>query len=982
MANRYEISTASIVVDIRPWGTRMAEALAQPEMMAIWGGMALVVGFMVPILLVIMVPIFLIMYIASGKVAASLPVRYPPGSVNPENKKKGDGILYLGGVHVEKSKEDRMATEDIADKFQETWFADDDLRKHAFVLGSTGSGKSELLKGVFWCGLCWGSGFFVADGKADNKLPLDNYNMARYFGRDDDLLTLNFLLGSKTPEEVRNSRRRHTNKLNPFSRAGDDTIVQMGSNLLPKAEGESKAWQEKCLNFWRSLVPALVWIRDNEGLNLTVSVFIDYLPLNKVEELYAKGAKLALDNNGVWPDAFAGIKSYIEGGIPGYRIERLLRKFQLAPARPMAPGSKPEPLEQESTIYDQHGYRASQLAPAMNLLDKTYGHIFRDRFSEIDMADATLNNRILVMLIPSLEKSAAEAENLGKLTVACLRVMMGKNLGADLEGSREALIESKATEANYPYIVALDELGYYFADGLAVMFAQARSLGFFMIAAAQDIEKLTEGGRAPEAGAMIANTMAKIFMRNADAQKTNDMIQKYLGEVTLALRKDYEWREGFGFARSKEIRVEKVQAVTMKNLSVLGPGKAVLSTLGKTVKIASLFVGDFLAKYPTQDFHINRFLQVRPMTQGEVEANSLPIDALSDKIVKGEKLRLLVTGELGLPDLRALADERPYSARHELALDVVNAVAAAVERLPANVVGAKRAAYLYIAAKKAMLAARGAGGGSGIGSSGGAADVGQRPGDQVFSGGPEESYVTPGQALGGVGASRTGEQITDGSGSGVVPRSETNAQEVDPFAFLNEAKPLQRKPLASVLAADAADASAIVAAASEASRLLSKTGAAGATEAQASPPAAFDALLGQVIDAGEPVLFEGEGATPRQDERARPAALAERAPLDRSSGVNDNVQAAAQSSQWIGRALAEAGIALKTKGDTVVGFTAEAKASLEAVEALLGNDQPGQASAAVEQLVAQQATPSIIPETGADFDDIDSILAQIEQNAP
>src|SRR5690606_34720375 len=113
------------------------------------------------------------------------------------------------------------------------------------------------------------------------------------------------------------------------------------------------------------------------------------------------------------------------------------------------------------------------------------------------------------LLIPSLEKSASEAENLGKLTIACLRVMMARNLGSELEGSRAELLESKATEAPYPYVAALDELGYYFSDGIAVMFAQARSLGISMIAAAQDLEKLTEGNRAAEAGAMKGNTVNK-----------------------------------------------------------------------------------------------------------------------------------------------------------------------------------------------------------------------------------------------------------------------------------------------------------------------------------------------------------------------------------------------------------------------------------------------------------------------------------------
>src|SRR3546814_19907815 len=97
--------------------------------------------------------------------------------------------------------------------------------------------------------------------------------------------------------------------------------------------------------------------------------------------------------------------------------------------------------------------------PVLNLLSKTYGHIFGDMFSEIDMVDVALHNRVLFMLIPSLEKSSQEAENLGKLAIACLRVMMATNLGAGLEGSYEKLLGAKATNAPYPFPAALDEIG-------------------------------------------------------------------------------------------------------------------------------------------------------------------------------------------------------------------------------------------------------------------------------------------------------------------------------------------------------------------------------------------------------------------------------------------------------------------------------------------------------------------------------------------
>src|SRR5260363_419811 len=80
----------------------------------------------------------------------------------------------------------------------------------------------------------------------------------------------------------------------------------------------------------------------------------------------------------------------------------------------------------------------------LSMLVDTYGHIFKDQYSEVDMMDVLLNRRILVVMIPTLEKSAQEAANLGKLVVSSIRLMMAMNLGHTLEGSYADVIATKA----------------------------------------------------------------------------------------------------------------------------------------------------------------------------------------------------------------------------------------------------------------------------------------------------------------------------------------------------------------------------------------------------------------------------------------------------------------------------------------------------------------------------------------------------------
>lgn len=696
-------------VDVRPASTRFAEWLTTTKGLMISFVPALLTGIAAPVTMPIVSLWLMVVFLVYLKTKPLMPLRYSAAQTDPSNGKPGKGILYFGGVRSSLP----------AHKFREVWAGDDDMRKHSLIIGSTGSGKSETLKGIFFNALCWSSGFFIADGKADNKLPLDVAAMARSVGRDDSVLYLNFLLAGLTPQQVAKSRVRRTNGINPFSSADADTLIQMGSNLLPKVDGDAKNWQEKALNLWRALCRSLCYKRDKAGFQLSVGSFVDYMSLDKVGELYIEGYREFLET-GEWSYGYADIKSYLEsGGCPGYNIEKLLNKYGLGEAAQAAaslmPGAKKPATNQDNAVLEQHGYRSTQLMPALNLLDKTYGYIFRARYPEIDMIDVALNNRILVMLIPSLEKSAQEAENLGKLAIACLRVMMGRNLGAGIEGTRAELLDSKATEAPYPYVVALDELAYYFADGLAVIFAQARSLGMAMIAATQDLKKLTEGSREAEAGAMMANTMLKYFMRIDEAKQTWDLVRETVGKAQVAVRNNWE-KTSLGWESGDNISIQEVDRVALKELQEQTEGQGILNTQGKTMRVASFYMGDDLKKYPVNNFRVLRYLQVEGPSHDQLMANSIPVSRTDDKLVRGQNLLEILT-------YRA----EPYPVEMPSS-PVIAAMAAVAKALPANTPPAERGIALYQAAKAALEAMDDGGLGGGadeddVGFTGGLADA-------------------------------------------------------------------------------------------------------------------------------------------------------------------------------------------------------------------------------------------------------------------
>lgn len=927
MAARYvedhhEAKLARRVVDVRPAGTQYAEWLSLKFNLMIVTIPLLLCAAYLPALSPFLF-IGIIIHLMIHKITKPiLPFRYPAGNKEKDHKgKKGTGILLLGYVDSDSEYE----------RFKEIWQSDDDLRKHMLIIGSTGSGKSETLKGIFFNSLCWSSGFFVADGKADNKLPTDTFTMVRSFGRDDDLLFLNFLLGGKTPEEVRKSRRRRTNKINPVSSADADTIIQMGANMLPKVEGDGKNWQEKALNLWRAVIQALCYMRDTnlpgiERADLSIATIIDYLALPKVEELYIKGYEESLIK-GEWSHGFNGIKAYLESGCPAYKADKLLAKHgyveQAAPAGRGPAGGKA--FEQDAMAYEQHAYRTSQLMPVLNLLDKTYGFIFRDKYAEIDMIDATLNNRILVMLIPSLEKSAQEAENLGKLAIACLRVMMGKNLGSEIEGTRNELLNSKATAAPYPYMIALDELAYYFADGIAVMFAQARSLGFCMIAACQDLEKLTEGPRAAEAGAMLANQVSKFFMRIDDANKTYEFIGKILGKISVAVRRTFE-QDNVAYKRSKEIDIQEVERVSIREMQEKGPGEAVFNSAGKTVRAKSMYIGKDLEDHKNDDFFVLRFLQVEPPSAQDIENNSMEIEKIDDPDAHNAQMLEILRYQ------RSRADDEPHFD------SMISGVSEVARALSSTTKASERAIALYEAAKKAMLEE---------------AD----PLNAAIDSSEQEHRRHNDDSDDFVDSSVDQSEYASDHEQSSQDHTNDLDDGIDPLGFLGS--PFERKPAEILL-----------------NRLDKNKNKSSSTDPMA--------VLSSSSDQEDPVLMllkGGKNLNLNRDALESEFAAAEAATMRALAGLKTPENS--NEADWVSNAVVAANQVLATKsgeGKSVVGFSEETTNNVVKIEELLQSPEPKNAANRLESVVSAQVTPNIEVDTHSEMqaDDIAAFFDKLD----
>jgi intracellular multiplication protein IcmO len=266
--------------------------------------------------------------------------------------------------------------------------------------------------------------------------------------------------------------------------------------------------------------------------------------------------------------------------------------------------------KQGSQVLEQHGFITMQLTKTFGSLADTYGHIIRVNLAEVDLKDVVLNRRILVVLLPALEKSPDELSNLGKVIIASLKAMMAAGLGDAVEGTYREVISRKPTNAATPYMCVLDEYGYYAVKGFAVVPAQARSLGFSVIFAGQDLPAFQKASKE-EAASIGANTNIKICMKLEDPTDTWEFFHKTAGESYVTKVDSFQTNAGSllnNYMDSRSASSEKRQRVDLLDLKEQREGEAHIFFKSKIIRARMFYANP----KPPIKMRLNQFLKVEP----------------------------------------------------------------------------------------------------------------------------------------------------------------------------------------------------------------------------------------------------------------------------------------------------------------------------------------------------------------------------------
>jgi intracellular multiplication protein IcmO len=554
---QYERSGAQNLRDIRPFTKRLSEALRGPVSGLVLS-MAAAGTFVEPAVVDLTVPASLLyaLWVLTRRV--KLPMRLPrsagtldhgnptPGSRKP---KRAAGSLFIGW----------------SIEGHELWATAEDARQHITIPGTTGAGKTTAILGLLCNSLAQGSGFVLVDGKADRDLFSKVLALARRFGREDDVRILNFMVASGLKDS-------HT--FNPFATANADATRELlVSQLGEQASNDPNGiFREHAVALIGTMTPILIWLRDHKDVPLNIEVIRFSIELHWIWKLAVEKVALLRDpETGVEtelsvrdeiPEEFTWpLRSYL-GELPGY--------------------DKNVPIDKQTSDgpKKQHGFAQYYFTGMVTQLSVSLGHIFKVENGDIDMRDVVLNRRILVVNLPALENSDTTLAALGKLVVASLRGMMAQLLGASLEGDYTEADKPGMGPAPFP--IVLDELAYYATSGLDRMLAMGRGLNMSFVLAFQEVSGIW-ARLGEKTASLLGNANLTIAMRQQDAGRTREWIEKTAGQTYVTQATSYHGAADGNYREARHAEVRPVSRVDWNDLTTLIEGEAIVLFGGRRI---------------------------------------------------------------------------------------------------------------------------------------------------------------------------------------------------------------------------------------------------------------------------------------------------------------------------------------------------------------------------------------------------------------
>lgn len=539
-----EINLERIIVDHRSFYSKIWDSFQQPNIPFIYACVVAPILLVFPAWFFIFAIVYFILQLAVNIKPDVLPIHLPLGAGKPDKHDPKPGVnrgwytsrgsFYIGFCRV---------------TMLEIWANFKSLNQHFILFGTTGAGKTESIVSYIVNYLSVGSGVAFQDAKAAPKAMFQVATFCRIFGRDFDFRVTNYIK-SQNPEDI-DPASRSSNDAGIFARGTPDSNTQLLVSLMPPSGGDNKIFSERAVALVAAIMPGLNDLRNMGKLQIDPSVIRRFMGFKEFVGL--------CHNNFIGKSSRDALVGYLSS-LSGYDEKKPIDK-------------------QNEEVTRQFGFAQAYFTRALASLSDTYGHIYLTGQGEIDYQDAVLNGRIIMTLLPSMEKSGDELANLGKIVLTATRNGMVVGLGTVFEGSAEKVVHNLPTNSDIPYGIMNDENAYMLVEGQEMINAQARGLGFGVLTGTQDapgmllnIEKTTKQ--------ILANSAFKQIMY-LDDDDTTKLACELSGEATVLARSQYSLEGSLGnYYATQQVSVEKRYRLNPTAIRKQGLGQAYIMYQG------------------------------------------------------------------------------------------------------------------------------------------------------------------------------------------------------------------------------------------------------------------------------------------------------------------------------------------------------------------------------------------------------------------
>jgi type IV secretory pathway TraG/TraD family ATPase VirD4 len=341
----------------------------------------------------------------------------------------------------------------------------DYLLKHAIILGSTGSGKTTLMRSLMLQNIANGGGAFFIDGKMDYADLQEFYNLLYSIGRHEDL----YVISPGNPEL--------SNTYNPVLNGDPQEIASRVISLLPQ-DARAEFYRNEGYKALETIIAAALKVADAVNMH-------DLAIMMSNEEALLKMEK---DLNSKYPNDPVTMQFSLY--LDGYREKDREGNYKINTARLKAniSGTAAKPYVFGNGLF---GEVTGSYDPDVNLLD------------------CITNNKIVYVLLPTMNKPDA-AKEFGKIFMSDFRTVVGW------------LQQDVKKRPKVPFMVIMDEAGGYANENWDTLFQQCRSARISLFFSAQSTANLKEVSPAFYTK-ITENTITSIFMKMKSKEGCQDV---------------------------------------------------------------------------------------------------------------------------------------------------------------------------------------------------------------------------------------------------------------------------------------------------------------------------------------------------------------------------------------------------------------------------------------------------------------------------